>query len=214
MSSLEVSSPLPETPKVPPRRQADVRWRAVALTATFVVLGGLFLEFSDRPPDIGGQMRAAVHAESQKRAEVDQRFKQGVAMLHSGQYEYAATAFHRVLQLAPKMPEAHVNLGYALLGLQQYAAARDFFDSATELRPNQVNAYFGLAEALAGLGDTFGAMQAMETYIHLAPKDDPFRRKAEAAAWELRAKLDEQKKAVGAPAGQNPPPAPPPQGKP
>ncbi|MGE5493457.1 MAG: tetratricopeptide repeat protein [Actinomycetota bacterium] len=196
------------------RRRKDVRWRAVALTAMLVAFGGLLLSFYDRLPNATDQMRAAFHTESRQRLEIDKRFQQGVAMLHARQYEYAVAAFHKVLQINPKMPEAHVNLGFALLGLKEYAAARDFFNAATELRPNQLNAYFGLAEALDGLGDSFGAMQAMETYVHLAPKDDPFRRKAEAAAWELREKLDKQKEAAASQAGNNPKPAAKPGGKP
>lgn len=179
-------------PKPSVRRTRDVRWRAVAATVCLVVLGGLLVEFSGNLPNVSGKLKTSMHVEQQRRAEIDQRFQQGVVMLHARQYEHAMTAFHRVLELAPKMPEVHVNMGFALLGMQQYGPARDFFVSATELRPNQLNAYFGLAEALAGLGDTFGAMQAMDTYAHLAPKDDPFRRKAEAAAWELRTKLEKE----------------------
>ncbi|HZX31135.1 MAG TPA: tetratricopeptide repeat protein [Rhodocyclaceae bacterium] len=202
--------PSPESaPHSSGRRRQDVRWRAVALTAILVAFGGLLLSFYDKLPQATDRLRAAVHTDSRQRLEIEQRFQQGVAMLHTRQYEYAMTAFHRVLQLDPKMPEAHVNLGFALLGLNEYAAARDFFNTAIELRSNQLNAYFGLAEALDALGDSFGAMQAMETYVHLAPKDDPFRRKAESAAWELREKLDKQKQAVAAaPAGNRPAPGP------
>ena len=32
--------------------------------------------------------------------------------------------------------------------------------------------------------EDLAARGAMRTYAHLAPKDDPFRRKAEAALWE------------------------------
>ena len=119
--------------------------------------------------------------------EVAARFSQGVVMLHAKQYEHALTAFHRVLELDPAMPEAHVNAGFALLGMGEPAAARDFFRSALELRARQLNAYYGLAVAYERLGDLAAARGAMRTYAHLAPKDDPFRRKAEAALWEWQA---------------------------
>jgi tetratricopeptide (TPR) repeat protein len=199
------ADPKNASPESPARPRKDVRWRAVALTAILVAFGGLLLQFQGKLPQATDRLRAAVHKESRQRVEIEERFQQGVAMLHTRQYEYAMTAFHRVLQLDPKMPEAHVNLGFSLLGLKEYAAARDFFNTAIELRPNQLNAYFGLAEALDGLGDVFGAMQAMETYVHLAPKDDPFRRKAESAAWELREKLDKQKQAAATPQAGNRP---------
>lgn len=119
--------------------------------------------------------------------EVDRRFKQAVAMLQAGQHEHALTALHRVLQLAPAMPEAHVNMGYALLGLNRHTAARDFFMGAIELRPMQANAYYGLALALEEGADRAGAIGAMRSFVHLAKPDDPHVRKARAALWEWQA---------------------------
>lgn len=119
--------------------------------------------------------------------EVRARFEQGVAMLHMRQYEYALTAFHQVLALAPELPEAHVNMGFALVGLEQWKHARDFFESAINLRRDQVNAYYGLAISLEALGDRPGAMGAMQTYLHRAAPDDAFRERAESALWEWRA---------------------------
>ena len=124
--------------------------------------------------------------------EIDQRFTQGVVMLHAKQYEHALTAFHRVLQLEPAMPEAHVNAGFALLGMKQPAAARAFFEGAIALRNQQLNAYYGLAVASEQLGDLAAARGAMRTYAHLAPKDDPFRRKAEAALWEWESGISKE----------------------
>jgi hypothetical protein len=167
----------------------DIRLRALAMTAMLTVVGGLALEYLPRLPAFA-EMKADGHVAEKTRKEVDMRFSQGVMMLHAKEYDHALVAFHRVIELAPKMPEAYVNTGFALLGLGQYAAARDFFDEATNLRPDQLNGYYGLALALEGGGDAFGAMQAMETYLHLAPKEDPYRQKAEAAVWEWRAKLE------------------------
>lgn len=156
------------------------------LTALLVILGGLMLaDFSDRlsrQPSV--KEAQAIHSMQKINAEVGERFRQGVVMLHAKRYEEAITAFHRVIQLAPTMPEAHANMGYALLGLQRYEAARDFFEGAIAIRTNQVNAYYGLAVALEGLHDRPGALGAMRTYVHLASADDPYRRKAESAIWE------------------------------
>ena len=118
--------------------------------------------------------------------QVRTRFEQGVVMLQMRRYEYAAAAFHQVLTLAPQMPEAHVNMGFALLGLEQWASARSFFEAAVELRREQINAYYGLAIALEAQGDMPGALGAMQTYLHRAPADDPFRARAAAALWEWR----------------------------
>ena len=167
----------------------DARPRAIALTAGVVAAGGLLL--AGMPAEVGRQDidRAREHVRQKQRQEIDARFTQGVTMLHARHYDHALTAFHRVLELAPDMPEAHVNTGFALIGLRRFAAARDFFDSATNLRRGQVNAYYGLAMSLEGLGDLPGALGAMRTYVHLAGSDDPYRRKAEAALWEWESAL-------------------------
>jgi Flp pilus assembly protein TadD len=119
--------------------------------------------------------------------ELAMRFREAVFMLHARNYDYAVTALHRVLELAPRLPEAHVNMGFALLGLERYAAARDFFQGAIELRPQQVNAYWGLATSREALCDLAGATGAMRSYVHLTGADDPFLPKARAALWEWEA---------------------------
>lgn len=171
-------------------RVRDVRGRAAALVAGAVVIGGLIV--AGLPgADSGASQRA--HAQEKRSAEIETRFAQGVAMLHAKQHEHALTAFHRVLELAPDMPEAHVNMGYALLGLERHAAARDFFESAIALRKGQLNAYYGLAVALEHLHDLAGAVGAMRTFIHLSRTDDPFRRKAQSALWEWESALSRER---------------------
>lgn len=129
------------------------------------------------------------HQRQMTDAELRARFEQAVVMLHAKQYDHAITALHRVLQLAPAMPEAHVNMGYAFLGLHQADAARSFFQSAIELRPQQANAYYGLALAEELRHDWELALGAMRSYLHLSAADDPHRTKARAALWEWEQKL-------------------------
>ncbi len=143
------------------------------------------------------RLDAPGHAAAARAREAAQRFEQGVVMLHAKRYEHALTAFHRVLELAPDSPDAHVNMGFALLGLGRHAAARDFFDGATALDRRQRNAYYGMAVALEGLDDLPGAVGAMRTYVHLSPSDDAYRRKAEAALWEWQARLAQRREAQG-----------------
>jgi predicted Zn-dependent protease len=151
----------------------DFRARALLATvAAIALVGTLILVLPGAGP------RTASNPE------IAERFTQGVIMLHAKRYEHALTAFHRVLALDPAMPEAHVNAGFALLGMNEPAAARSFFEGAIALRKDQLNAYYGLAVASEQLGDLPAARGAMRTYAHLAPKGDPFRRKAEAALWE------------------------------
>lgn len=140
--------------------------------------------------NMGSENGRERHLREQREQALKRRFDTAVALLNARQYDEAASAWHEVLAVAPKLPEAHVNLGYALIGLKQYGLARDFFNSALELNKNQVNAYFGLALALDELGDREGALGAMRAYVHLAPKGDRYRAKAEAAIWEWQAARD------------------------
>lgn len=164
-------------------RGDDVRWRIV-LVALGVMGVGFLLFGAKQDWFLTEPARLRAHVADKRRAEIDQRFQQGVAMLHAKQFDHALTSFHRVLELAPEMPEAYVNTGFALLGKREFSAAADFFDEATTLRHEQFNAYYGLAVALEGMGNMRGATEAMRTYLHRAPANDPFRAKAEAALWE------------------------------
>ncbi len=123
-------------------------------------------------------------------AEITMRFQQAVMMLHARKYEPAAIALHRVLELSPRLTDAHINMGYALLGLQRYREAEIFFRSAIDLDAYKGNAYWGLAEALEKRGDLQGALGAMRTYIHLAPSGDPYVRRARSALWEWGYRLN------------------------
>jgi Flp pilus assembly protein TadD len=179
----------------------DARWSGMVLTAAGVLLGGWLIQWAvpalhapwsgdpsaqAAPPDPKAQ--PAAHADDARAREVKQRFEQAVAMLHARQYEHAVTALHRVIELAPGMPEAHVNMGYALMGLARHDAARDFFSDAIDLQPEQANAYYGLALSLERLGDLEGARGAMRTYLHLARHEtDHHLAKARAALWEWEA---------------------------
>ena len=130
------------------------------------------------------------HQQQMRQSELQERFEQAVVMLHAKQYDHAITALHRVLQLAPRLPEAHVNMGYALLGLQKPEAAAGFFAAAIEIKPDQANAYYGLALASEARQDYEMALGAMRSYLHLSPaSEEAHRSRARAALWEWEQKL-------------------------
>lgn len=145
------------------------------------------------PEQIPGHSDPAGHIAAAEKRELDLRFQQAVTMLHAKQYEYAVAALDKVLKIRPNMPEAHVNMGYAMLGMKQYKDAFAHFDQATVLRPMQANAYYGMAEALYELGDIEGAMGAMRSYVHLAPANDPYVNRANAALWEWEETLKKRR---------------------
>ena len=127
--------------------------------------------------------------QSEQERQVAERFQQAIGLLHAKQYGYAITALDSVLELAPELPEAYVNMGYAFIGLEEFGPAQGAFEKAIDLNVNQVNAYYGLAIALEGKKQYEPALGAMRTYIHLSPPDDPFLAKARSALWEWEAQL-------------------------
>lgn len=183
----------PRRTRAPSDRAVDRRGVVLAAALAVIAAGGAVVHFAPGDGDAARtrpRFDTRAHASTARDRELHARFAQSVAMLHARQYDHAVTALHRVLELDPRMPEAHVNMGYALLGLQRAQPARDFFESATTLRPGQANAYYGLAVALDALGDREAALGAMRTFVHLSTPDDPFRRKGEAAVWEWSAARD------------------------
>lgn len=164
-------------------RRGDRRPLGTLMTLVAVGLAGFALQ--QRDTRALAVADPAVHAAQARAAEVRRRFDQAVVMLHARQFEHAAVALHRVLELDPALPEAHVNMGFAMIGLGRPREARDFFEGATALRPSQANAYYGLALAAEALQDLPVARGAMRSYLHLA-RDEPASHlaRARAALWE------------------------------
>lgn len=181
----------------PARR--DVRGTAVLLTVLLTLATGMLIAFWPTEmgvvatPAANGLKNPAAHVQAKRNEEIARKFEEGARLLAAREYQAAASALHRVLELAPAMPEAHVNMGFAMIGLEKYAFARDFFEAALELRTEQMNAYYGLAVALEGMGDMEGALGAMRTYVHRSDPNDPFIRKAHGAIWEWETALAKQR---------------------
>jgi len=165
-----------------PRRSWN--WRRI-IAVVVVAAGGLLVAQTPLPPTL----QPAEHGRQMLSDELRQRFDQAVVMLHAKQYEHAATALQRVIHLAPRMPEAHVNMGFAMLGLERRGEAVAAFDRAIELKRDQANAYYGLAMAYEQQGELELALGAMRSYLHLSRPDDRFHAKARAALWEWEQRL-------------------------
>ena len=165
---------------------AHGRWVALAGVVVCVALVGAALQHAPTPadPPVRPAPPSDTSPEPAHEARVKWYFERGVALYHARRFDFAVVAFHQVLRLAPRLPEAHVNMGFSLLGQSRPDAARDFFLSALALNPRQVNAYYGLGEASEALGDMPAALGAMRSFVHLARADDPFVPKARAALWE------------------------------
>ena len=193
----------PRASSAPARR--DVRGAATALTALLTLATGLLIAWwpnemgTVTTPAAGNLKNPAGHVQQKRQEAIAREFAEGVRLLAAREYQAAASALHRVLEYAPTMPEAHVNMGFAMIGLEQYAMARDFFEAAISLRTVQMNAYYGLAVALEGIGDMEGALGAMRTYVHRSNPDDPFVRKANGAIWEWETELARKRSAMTPP---------------
>ncbi len=140
--------------------------------------------------------------QSELERRVDERFQQAIGLLHAKRYDYAITALDAVLELAPELPEAYVNMGYAFIGLEEFGPAQGAFEKAIDLKVDQVNAYYGLAIALEGQEQYETALGAMRTYIHLSEPDDPYLARARSALWEWEAQLGRIKGVKPAPEGE------------
>ena len=176
----------------------DCRASTVAITLVLIIGAGMLLRYWPQSPGapLPTQPVAAGPTRSKTPAPVPARqtalskhFQVAVSALQDGHYQQALGDLHQVLRLAPKLPEAHVNMGFTLLGLGRAQAAADFFATAIELRPSQVNAYYGLALAQEALGDLPTALGAMRSYVHLTAADDPRLPVARAALWEWDSQL-------------------------
>lgn len=173
------------------------RFRAFFLV--FSVLALVMLLPAGRPGTFSFKDVSPVARGSDPRQEADKlqrelatRFEQGVAMLQLGEYEHAVTAFHRVLVLAPGLPEAHLNMGFALYELKDYQGAQRFFEGAKALAPDFLNVEYGLAISLFAQGKTIEAVHHMARYLGSLKQDDPFRKVAEEKMKKMQLALSAQ----------------------
>lgn len=167
---------------------------ALILAVGFIFLVSMIVVFTNNEDDLKSKGVSVEKLDSEiniaaPENELQQHFKKSVEQLNARQYDDALKTLHRVLELAPNMPEAHTNMGYILLGMERYEIAKNYFQSAIDLNGYQGNAYWGLAVAYEKLDDLPAAMGAMRSYIHLAKPDDSYVRRARAALWEWETTL-------------------------
>jgi tetratricopeptide (TPR) repeat protein len=149
----------------------------------------------------------AGHAQQLWNQQLKVLFEHGVMLLQQRQYSSAVQALQKVLQLAPAMPEAHVNMGFALLELGDHQQALAQFMRAIDLNPMQANAYYGAGTSYEALRDLELALGAMRSFIHLASGNEHFVVKAHSAIWEWETQLararegDQQPVSAAAPSG-------------
>lgn len=93
----------------------------------------------------------------------------GLAQAHLGEFDSAADAFKRALDLEPERNETRVNLGFAQLRRRAPNQALTTFDDALRRDPTQIRAYVGRGEALIQLGRLREAVETARRGLSLAP---------------------------------------------
>ncbi len=151
----------------------DLRLRALVLTLALIGgVGGLLWYLpGEHGTPVGNGFDVTRHMQAQR---VATRFREAVNLLHTRHYREAVVAWEDVIDLAPTLPEARVNLGYAHLGLGDAAKAEQAFRAALALRESQANAHYGLALALAAQGRRDAARAAMRRFLHYTGPQDPY----------------------------------------
>ena len=93
----------------------------------------------------------------------------GMFLTQSGDFQAAAAALERAVQLSPHTAGYRNNLGNALLHLKKHAEAEHQFSHAISLQPNYHLAWLGLAIARRLMGRTGAALDALEQGKKLRP---------------------------------------------
>lgn len=93
----------------------------------------------------------------------------GIARLGARDFRGAQSCFERAVEAAPRLAEAHCNLGIALVQQGRDAAAERHLREAIALDPVLLAARENLAVLLAGRSDYEGAMRAWDEVLALDP---------------------------------------------
>jgi tetratricopeptide (TPR) repeat protein len=85
------------------------------------------------------------------------------------QYNDAADALRRAVEIEPTNASAHFNLGLALYNGRRYADAIQSYKTVVKLRPELAVAHFNLGLAYVGANDKAGAREEVATLQRLHP---------------------------------------------
>ena len=94
-----------------------------------------------------------------------------VALAQQSRQEEALPFFARAAQLAPRLAEAHLNLGNALFETRRYDEAIASFRTTIKLRPDFIPAYNGLGNAYRASSRLDAAIACYGEALRIAPRD-------------------------------------------
>ena len=116
-----------------------------------------------------------------RRAAAVTQFNLGNALAGKGRFDEAITAYRRVIDLDPAIPEAHNNLGNALADLGRTGEAVVAYRASLALKEDSADTHVNLANALQVEGALAEALAAARRALELDP--------AHAGAWFVRSEL-------------------------
>jgi tetratricopeptide (TPR) repeat protein len=127
----------------------EARWKADAIRACDDALSGAQLDRNDR---------AATWV------------NRGILEMSRENYKNARGAFKEALNLIPKLPEAHVDMGSALINLQQFAEGAKETELGLQLGSHEPErGYYNLGIAYEELGDLQKSYESFRKASELAP---------------------------------------------
>jgi tetratricopeptide (TPR) repeat protein len=104
-----------------------------------------------------------------KKKRADACIKQGNDSFIVGQYDEAAVAYEKAVEINPDDASAHFNLAITYDNLARYAEAVEAYKKAVTLAPDNANAFCGMGYAHLNLGQYDHAVAACENAVSIKP---------------------------------------------
>jgi tetratricopeptide (TPR) repeat protein len=95
----------------------------------------------------------------------------GYLLVLMERYDEAVQALARGIEIAPMMPQLHIQLGYAHLSRRDCANAKMAFARALEISPRSHDALFGMAKAYQEVGECEPAADYLRRSLQVNPND-------------------------------------------
>lgn len=103
--------------------------------------------------------------------ELQRQFAEAVRLQNAGKLDEAEAIYKALLEVAPDVPEVHVNLGYVYAARKDWASAEASYLKALELRPGAVDATAALGTVYRETGRQQMALELVERTASENPDD-------------------------------------------
>jgi tetratricopeptide (TPR) repeat protein len=162
-------------------------WKAAKAT-TFLKMDSAALEARWKA-DAVGACDDAIKSEQMDRTDMASTWvNRGILEMSRERYKNARGNFKEALNLIPKLPEAHVDMGSALINLQQYAEGAKETELGLSLGSHEPErGYYNLGIAYEEMGDLQKSYESFRHASELAPNwEDPQKQMARFTVKEVQ----------------------------